>query len=152
MARSGDRGDLLATGPRSGPLREPSALESSDDATWVAAARDGDRTAVGRLYERYARMVHGVLLAKVPVGDVDDIVQDVFLKALRRLPTLRESGSFGPWLAAIARNLRDKVWPLIEAGKVRPVIDRTFPLAEAAAAHRLMEASTHIGKILLRTS
>src|SRR5438270_8897932 len=54
--------------------------------------------------------------------------------------------------AAIARHLRDKVWPLIEAGKVRPVIDRTFPLAEAAAAHRLMEASTHIGKILLRTS
>jgi len=54
--------------------------------------------------------------------------------------------------AAIARNLRDKVWPLIEAGKVRPVIDRTLPLAEAAAAHRLMESSTHIGKILLRTS
>jgi putative PIG3 family NAD(P)H quinone oxidoreductase len=53
--------------------------------------------------------------------------------------------------AAIARNLRDKVWPLIEAGKVRPVIDRTFPLAEAAAAHRLMESSAHIGKILLRT-
>ena len=54
--------------------------------------------------------------------------------------------------AAIALNLRDKVWPLIEAGKVRPVIDRTFPLAEAVAAHRLMESSTHIGKILLRTS
>jgi putative PIG3 family NAD(P)H quinone oxidoreductase len=54
--------------------------------------------------------------------------------------------------AAIARNLRDKVWPLIEAGKVRPVIDRTFPLAEAAAAHRLMESSAHIGKILLVTS
>jgi len=54
--------------------------------------------------------------------------------------------------AAIAHNLRDKVWPLIEAGKVRPVIDRTLPLAEAAAAHRLMESSTHIGKILLRTS
>jgi RNA polymerase sigma-70 factor (ECF subfamily) len=38
------------------------------------------------------------------MGDVDDLVQDVFLKALRRLSTLRESGSFGPWLAAIARN------------------------------------------------
>jgi RNA polymerase sigma-70 factor (ECF subfamily) len=50
-------------------------------------------------------MVHGVLLAKVPVGDVDDLVQDAFLKALRRLSTLRESGSFGGWLAAIARNL-----------------------------------------------
>jgi NADPH:quinone reductase len=53
--------------------------------------------------------------------------------------------------AAIARNLHDKIWPLIEAGKVRPVIDRTFPLAEAAAAHRLMESSRHIGKILLVT-
>jgi RNA polymerase sigma-70 factor (ECF subfamily) len=49
-------------------------------------------------------MVHGVLLAKVPVSEVDDLVQDVFLLALRRLSTLREPGSFGAWLAAIARN------------------------------------------------
>jgi RNA polymerase sigma-70 factor (ECF subfamily) len=80
-------------------------LEASDDATWVAAARDGDRTAFGQLYERYARMVHGVLLAKVRVGDVDDLVQDVFIRALRRLSTLRETASFGAWLAAIARNV-----------------------------------------------
>jgi NADPH2:quinone reductase len=53
--------------------------------------------------------------------------------------------------AAIARNLREQVWPLIEAKRVRPVIDRSFPLAEAAAAHRLMESSRHIGKILLVT-
>ena len=46
--------------------------------------------------------------------------------------------------------LRDKVWPLIDAGgNVRPVIHRTFPLAEAAEAHRLMESSRHIGKIVL---
>jgi RNA polymerase sigma-70 factor, ECF subfamily len=76
-----------------------------DDAVLVGAARDGDRAAFGRLYERYARMVHGVLLAKVPLGDVDDLVQDVFLRALRRLSTLRENTSFGGWLAAIARNL-----------------------------------------------
>jgi RNA polymerase sigma-70 factor (ECF subfamily) len=50
-------------------------------------------------------MVHGVLLAKVPVSEVDDLVQDVFLLALRRLSTLREVGSFGAWLAAITRNL-----------------------------------------------
>jgi RNA polymerase sigma-70 factor (ECF subfamily) len=50
-------------------------------------------------------MVHGVLLAKAPVGEVEDLVQDVFLLALRRLSTLRENGSFGAWLAAIARNL-----------------------------------------------
>jgi RNA polymerase sigma-70 factor (ECF subfamily) len=72
---------------------------------WVGAARDGNRAAFGRLYHRYARMVHGVLLAKVPMGEVDDLVQDVFMTALRRLSTLREAESFGPWLAAIARNL-----------------------------------------------
>jgi NADPH:quinone reductase-like Zn-dependent oxidoreductase len=50
---------------------------------------------------------------------------------------------------AIAQALREKVWPLIEAGKVGPVMFKTFPLAEAAAAHRLMESSAHIGKIVL---
>jgi RNA polymerase sigma-70 factor, ECF subfamily len=105
MARSGDRSDLLAAGLQPRLVRQPSALESSDDETWVAAARDGDRAAFGQLYVRYARMVHGVLLAKVPAVDVDDLVQDVFIRALRRLPTLRENGSFGAWLAAIARNV-----------------------------------------------
>ena len=51
--------------------------------------------------------------------------------------------------AAIARLVREKAWPLIEAGSIRTVIDRTFPLVEVAAAHRLMESSQHIGKILL---
>jgi putative PIG3 family NAD(P)H quinone oxidoreductase len=53
--------------------------------------------------------------------------------------------------AAIARALREKVWPLIEAKRVRPLIDRSFPLAEAAEAHRLMQSSAHIGKIILTT-
>lgn len=51
--------------------------------------------------------------------------------------------------AEIAAELREKVWPLIEAGRVKPLIHKTFPLAEAAAAHALMESSTHIGKIML---
>jgi len=51
--------------------------------------------------------------------------------------------------AEIAAELREKVWPLIEVGKVKPLIHKTFPLAEAAAAHVLMESSTHIGKIML---
>jgi NADPH:quinone reductase len=50
---------------------------------------------------------------------------------------------------AIARNLREKVWPLIEAGRIKPEIYKTFPLAEAREAHRLMESSLHIGKIVL---
>ena len=50
---------------------------------------------------------------------------------------------------AIAQALRDRVWPLISAGQVKPVMYKTFPLAEAAEAHRLMESSAHIGKIVL---
>lgn len=50
---------------------------------------------------------------------------------------------------AIAAALRAKVWPLLEAGRVRPVVFRTYPLAEAAAAHALMESSVHTGKIIL---
>jgi putative PIG3 family NAD(P)H quinone oxidoreductase len=50
---------------------------------------------------------------------------------------------------AIAAALRGKVWPLIEKGKVKPLIEKTFPLTEAAEAHRLLESSTHIGKIVL---
>jgi NADPH2:quinone reductase len=53
--------------------------------------------------------------------------------------------------AAIARDLEEKVWPLIANGKIRPVVHQTFALAEAAEAHRVMEASTHIGKIVLVT-
>src|SRR5258708_17144414 len=99
---SGDRADVLAAGLGRRPVRGGSALEASDDAMLVCAARDGDRAAFWRLYERYARMVHGVLLAKVPLGDVDDLVQDVFFKSMLRLSTRRESGRFGGWLAAIA--------------------------------------------------
>ncbi|MDX7951667.1 NAD(P)H-quinone oxidoreductase, partial [Lichenihabitans sp. Uapishka_5] len=51
--------------------------------------------------------------------------------------------------AAIARALEAEVWPLIEAGTVRPVMDRSFPLREAADAHRRMEAGHHVGKIML---
>ena len=51
--------------------------------------------------------------------------------------------------AAIALSLREKVWPLLEAGKVKPVIHATFPIAEAPKAHALMETSLHIGKIML---
>lgn len=52
--------------------------------------------------------------------------------------------------AAIADGLRRHVWPLLEAGTIKPVIDRTFPLEQAAEAHRLMESGGHIGKIVLR--
>jgi putative PIG3 family NAD(P)H quinone oxidoreductase len=51
--------------------------------------------------------------------------------------------------ARLARAVEDRVWPWIAAGKVKPVIDRTFPLADAAAAHAYLEAGSHVGKVVL---
>jgi NADPH2:quinone reductase len=51
--------------------------------------------------------------------------------------------------AQIARELRERVWPLLAAGTIKPVIYKTFALEEAAAAHALMESSAHVGKIVL---
>lgn len=73
---------------------------------------------------------------------------------LRRLTitgsTLRPQSDLAK--ARIAQALLAKVWPLIEAGRVAPVMDSEFPLAEAAAAHARMESSGHIGKIVLKVS
>ncbi len=50
---------------------------------------------------------------------------------------------------AVAKSLREKIWPLVEAGRIKPVLYKTFPLAQASEAHKLMETSQHIGKIVL---
>ena len=75
------------------------------DAALVKLSQQGHRDAFGQLYQRYARMVHGILLAKVPALEAEDLVHEVFLRALPRLHTLRESSRFGAWLATITRNM-----------------------------------------------
>jgi RNA polymerase sigma-70 factor (ECF subfamily) len=80
------------------------AGETPRDAELIRAAQGGDRGAFGELYRRYARMVHGVLLARVPRSQVDDLVHDVFINALGGLDRLRDTGAFGGWLATLARN------------------------------------------------
>jgi len=80
------------------------APEISEDDGLVRAAAAGDRAAFGELYVRYARLVHGILLARVPPAEADDLVQDVFLSAMRQLRGLRTVAAFRGWLAAIARN------------------------------------------------
>src|SRR5216117_3001090 len=80
------------------------AAESREEDSLVSAARDGDRSAFGLLYDRYARMVHGILLARVPPREVDDLVQEVFLLVLRQLHSLRDISRFGAWLSTITRN------------------------------------------------
>ena len=78
--------------------------EEAEAVSLVSAARNGDRGAFGRLYERYGRMVHGILLARVPLAEVDDLVQDVFVQAMRQVHTLRDAACFGGWLATVTRN------------------------------------------------
>jgi RNA polymerase sigma-70 factor, ECF subfamily len=86
------------------PVPPAAAGPVSDEVRLVGAAQQGDRTAFGELYARYARMIHGVVLSRVPYAEVDDLVQDVFLQAMERLPTLRDPLAFGGWLATIARH------------------------------------------------
>ena len=74
------------------------------DADLALRARAGDRPAFARIYERYAGAVHGVLLAVAPRQEARDLVQEVFLLALRAIPRLDDPASVGPWLLRIARN------------------------------------------------
>lgn len=97
----------------------------SEAATLARAAQQGDAGAFERLYQAFAPMVHGVLLARLPLEEVDDVMQDVFTAAFRRIATLREPAAFGGWLAAIARQQAAEFFR-------RP--HRTEPLDAASAA------------------
>lgn len=77
---------------------------ATEDDSLVRAAQRGDQVAFGRLFERYTRLVHGVLLSRLGKADADDLTQEVFLVAFEKLPALAEPDSFGAWLAVIARN------------------------------------------------
>ena len=70
----------------------------------IRAVAAGDQDAFARLYAGYVRMVHAILLGRIPRRDVDDLVQDVFLIAYTRIRELRDPAAFGAWLGTIARN------------------------------------------------
>jgi RNA polymerase sigma-70 factor (ECF subfamily) len=80
------------------------AKHEADEEALVRAVVEGDRDRFGKLYGLYAPLVHGILLSRVPHGEVDDLVQDIFLHAFNKLHTLRNRTAFGPWIAMIARN------------------------------------------------
>ena len=94
--------DVLLMRPQANAATEQ-LNETAIEAVLVSAALAGDRDGFGRLYDLYAPLVHGILLARVPRGEVDDLVQDIFLHAYRKLDTLRDKAAFGPWVAMIAR-------------------------------------------------
>jgi putative PIG3 family NAD(P)H quinone oxidoreductase len=99
----------------------------------AALAPDGRIANIGMQQGRKAELDFGALMAKRGV---------IMSTSLRARPAAQK--------AQIVAAVRENVWPLVEAGAVRPIIDRELPIAQAAEAHRVMTASTHLGKILLR--
>ncbi|MBV8551045.1 MAG: sigma-70 family RNA polymerase sigma factor [Acidobacteriaceae bacterium] len=126
----------------------------SQEATLVRAAQSGDRAAFGTLYEQYERLVHGILLSHVSYYDAEDLVQDVFLKAMERLPALREPAAFCGWLIAIARrtatdHLRSK---RITSEPRASLPGRTQPDGEAFAVLAVIQRlpESYRGTLILR--
>ena len=95
---------LLLVARQTQPAARARVIEISEEALLLKAVRHGEQEAFAKLYSLYAPMVHGIVLARVPWGEVDDLVQDVFLVALKKLNTLRDDSAFGAWLGMIARN------------------------------------------------
>src|SRR6476659_993219 len=96
--------DMLLMSQAAKASTETPATETRIEVVLVKAVLEGDRNSFGRLYDLYAPMIHGILLARVPRSEVDDLVQDIFLHAFKKLHTLRDWAAFGPWIAMIARN------------------------------------------------
>ena len=111
---------------------------AGEDARLVRKARGGDESAFAALYARYARVIHGILLARVPPADAEDLVQDVFLAAWQRLDSLRDPAAFGGWLAMITRNrasdLRRRRVEIVELPQHLAGHDATAERTEALAA------------------
>ncbi|SCL22070.1 putative NAD(P)H quinone oxidoreductase, PIG3 family [Micromonospora nigra] len=101
----------------------------------TALATGGRLVVIGMQGGRRGELDLGALLAKRGT---------IAATALRSRPTAQK--------AEIVRGVRDEVWPLVEAGRVRPVVDRRLPITQAAEAHRMVGANEHVGKVLLTVS
>lgn len=82
----------------------PGRADESGVAGLVREARSGNQEAFEALYRRFHRLVHGVLLSRLPRADAEDLAQEVFLAAWERIGDLRDDEGFGGWISAIARN------------------------------------------------
>ena len=102
MPESEMTGNLLFFARRENQLSAPENIRP--ETRIVERVCAGDRDAFGELYKMFAPVIHGILLARLPRDEVDDIVQEVFISAYNNLHTLRDKNVFGAWLAMIARN------------------------------------------------
>ena len=106
MSENEMTGNILyfAKGETKAPATIPLAETVKAEARLVERICAGDREAFGELYKKFAPMVHGIILARVPRDEVPDIVQNVFLIAYKSLHTLRDRNAVGAWLVMVARN------------------------------------------------
>ena len=132
----------------------PVRRAASDAFNLVRAARGGDAQAFSELYARYRGMVHAVLLVRVGPTDAEDVLQDTFVTAWRRLPDLRDLRSFGPWLQSIARSkatdalrARRTAVPLSDDHAERTVAPR-LPVEAAEALAAIRRLPTHLAEPL----
>ena len=102
----------------------------------VAAAQAGDRLAFGALYERFARLVHGVLLASARPDDVPDLMQDVWVTGLQEIHTIKDRAAFAGWIGAVARNRAR-----MHHRAAREVVDIPGDLPAARAADDVLHAN-----------
>src|ERR1051326_2134729 len=109
------------------------AQEALSDEPAVRAAQDGDERAFEALYRRYARVVHCILLSRLPASEVEDLVQEVFLTALNKLKSLREPAAFPGWIASIARN---RATDHIRSMTTEEELDDRVPSRSSSAADR----------------
>src|SRR5262245_64553009 len=103
-------------------------------AATIRAVAAGDRDAFSQLYAGYVRMVHAILLGRVPRRDVDDLVQDVFITAYTRIGELRDAAAFGGWIATIARN---RATDYLRQSREQVELPQELPGGEAIEAETL---------------
>jgi RNA polymerase sigma-70 factor (ECF subfamily) len=117
----------------------PLVQEPPDHVALVIAASRGDAGAFEELYRRFGRLVHGVLLAKLPPEDAEDVAQEVFTQAWRQLANLRKPAAFGAWIASIARS---RAADLLRARQPHD------PLDESVAASDTATTSLEVSEVL----
>lgn len=132
----GDRGPH-ETNPEANPVAESEldASLASEVAPLVALARRGDRGSWSTLYDLYAPVVHAVLLLRVGYPDADDLTQEVFIAAMRKIGSLRDDAMFSSWLLSIARRRAGTLF------RVRSLFRRALPrIAEGKPSHAVAPA------------
>jgi len=104
MSESGIIQNIFFPARRKTKASSPAKENLGEDAMLVERVCAGDQGAFDEFYKKLSPMVHGIVLARVPRDEVDDIVQEVFITAYQKLDTLRDKNAASPWVARIARN------------------------------------------------